>query len=270
MTQTICAYAQFTKTLVGVNSLTVTWDVERITRADGTRNALVTGGANGVTVGRRGLYGYVLTGADLLTYDYLFTAITAGDVDLKEVPAVWVEYSITSPTAADIATAVWSAVTRTLTAGGFAAADVWAYAVRTLTQSAAAVQSAMTGTALSIQRGDSFSVTFTGLPANTGYVSIDFTVKSSRADADTESIICVRKNASGVGDGLLYLDGYVPHAPVTAADGSITVVSATSITVALSAAAGLSYDVQYVFATTVQTATEGVCNVTADVRRAIV
>ncbi len=91
---TICFYAQFTESKIGVNSLTVTWDVERITRADGTRTALVTGGANGITVGRRGLYGYVLTNADLTLYDYIATAITSTTtVDLQEVPALWTLWS---------------------------------------------------------------------------------------------------------------------------------------------------------------------------------
>jgi hypothetical protein len=104
-------------------------------------------------------------------------------------------------------------------------------------------------------------------------VSIDFTIKTNRADTDAESIVCVRKNASGLTDGLLYLNGTTG----TAAQGSITVVSSTSITIALSAAAtavlspatGLQYDVQYIMASSVTTATAGVCNITADVRRAI-
>lgn len=58
---TLAFYAQFTKTLLGVNSLTVTWDVEQITRSSGARSALVTGGATSITIGRRGLYGYLLT-----------------------------------------------------------------------------------------------------------------------------------------------------------------------------------------------------------------
>ena len=92
---TICFYAQFTASRAGLDGLTVTWDVERITRADGTRSALVTGGANGITVGRRGLYGYVLTGADLATYDYIATAITTSTTaDVKEVPAIWTLYSM--------------------------------------------------------------------------------------------------------------------------------------------------------------------------------
>lgn len=105
---TVCFYAQFTANKIGVNSLTVTWDIDRVTRSDGTRSALVTGGANSVTIGRRGLYGYVLTGADITTYDYLATAITADtSVDAKEVPALWTLWSISWY---DIATSIMSTV----------------------------------------------------------------------------------------------------------------------------------------------------------------
>ena len=89
---TLAFYAQFTKTLVGVNSLSVVWDVERITRSSGARSALVTGGATSITIGRRGLYGYLLTDADTKLYDYVATAITAGDVDQKEIAALWSMY----------------------------------------------------------------------------------------------------------------------------------------------------------------------------------
>jgi hypothetical protein len=94
---TICFFAQFVGSKVGVNSLTVTWDIERITRADGTRAALVTGGATNITVGRRGLYGYYLAAADLDTYDYVATAITASTaVDQQEIAAVWTEWVLPS------------------------------------------------------------------------------------------------------------------------------------------------------------------------------
>ena len=98
---TICFYAQFTASKIGVNSLTVTWDIERI-----TRSALVTGGANGITIGRRGLYGYVLTSADLILYDYVATAITAtSTVDAMEVTALWTLWSLSWH---DIATSIMS------------------------------------------------------------------------------------------------------------------------------------------------------------------
>lgn len=92
---TICFYAEFIGSKVGVNGLTVTWDIERITRSTGARSALVTGGATSITIGRRGLYGYVLAGADLTLYDYVATAITAAaTVDQQEVAAVWTLWSI--------------------------------------------------------------------------------------------------------------------------------------------------------------------------------
>jgi hypothetical protein len=91
----ICAYAQFTASKIGVDGLVVTWDIEQITRSSGARSALVTGGANSIAIGRRGLYGYVLAGADLTLYDYVFTAITATTtVDAREVPALWTLWSL--------------------------------------------------------------------------------------------------------------------------------------------------------------------------------
>jgi hypothetical protein len=158
-----------------------------------------------------------------------------------------------------------------------AAGDPWAAATRTLTQTAAAVTAAVSGATVTIQRGDTLSATITGLAANTSYVSIDFTVKASPDDTDDGAILRIRKNASTTNDGLLRLNGAALVAPVVAADGSITVNSATSITIALAARAtddlldadGLFYDIQAVFATTVQTLTAGTCNITADITRAV-
>ena len=153
---TICFYAQFTKTLVGVNSLTVTWDVERITRSDGTRSALVTAGANGVTVGRRGLYGYVLTSADLSLYDYVATAITAGDVDQQEIAAMWTYWGEATLTAAQILT--------TALVESYAADNV----APTLTQALFAIQQfleerSISGTTCTVKKidGSTTAMTFT-------------------------------------------------------------------------------------------------------------
>lgn len=113
---TICFYAQFTASRAGLDGLTVTWDVERVTRSDGTRSALVTGGANSITVGRRGLYGYLLTSADLHTYDYIATAITTSTTaDVKEVPAVWTLFSLNDN--------IDAAITSRLASAGYTAPD---------------------------------------------------------------------------------------------------------------------------------------------------
>jgi hypothetical protein len=243
-------YAQYIASKAGKTGLTPTIDIWRVTRSSGATSEIVTGGS-AVELGD-GLYLYRLTGADVLLYDYLATFKTAdATVDQQHIPALWTNFSMAS-----------------------AIADIWTYATRTLTQSAAAVTAAVTGSTLSVQRGDTFSATLTGLAANTGYVSIDWTVKRAKSDPDTDAIICIRKNASGLNDGLLYLNG----AAGTAGLGSITVNSATSLTLTLAASAtddlapadGLYYDVQYIFASSVQTATDGLCNVSADIRRAIV
>ena len=81
--------AQFIASKVGKDGLSPTWNVERITRSDGTRSALVTGGATSIVIGRNGQYGYLLTGADLTLYAYTATAITSdATVDQKEMAAM--------------------------------------------------------------------------------------------------------------------------------------------------------------------------------------
>jgi hypothetical protein len=91
----ICFYAQFVAAKVGLDGIAVTWDIEQITRSTGARAALVTGGATNIIVGRNGLYGYRLTGADLTLYDYVATAITAdGTVDQQELAAMWTFWSL--------------------------------------------------------------------------------------------------------------------------------------------------------------------------------
>jgi len=155
--------------------------------------------------------------------------------------------------------------------------EEWTYTSRTLTQSAASVAAAVEGDIINIQRGDTLSAALTDIGALTGYVSLDFTVKASKTDADTAAILLIRLNATGTDDGLLYLNG---AAAATAANGSITIDDAASgdITIALAAAetddlvpaSNLYYDIQMITATAVTTLSEGRCNISGDVRRAIV
>ena len=79
--------AQFVTAQVGKTGLTVTVDVDRYTISDGSRTALVTGGA--ATEGRRGLYSYRLASADLALYQYIATFITTNTtVDQQEIPTL--------------------------------------------------------------------------------------------------------------------------------------------------------------------------------------
>lgn len=91
----ICFYAPFRKSGIGDNTQNPTWDVERITRATGARVALVTAAATNVIIGRRGLYGYLLAGADLNQYDYVATAISAdATLDQRELTALWTLWAV--------------------------------------------------------------------------------------------------------------------------------------------------------------------------------
>lgn len=145
-----------------------------------------------------------------------------------------------------------------------------------LDTSSITVVSAVEGSTITILRGDTFNPPpLTNLGALTDYVSIDFTVKSDKLQTDDEATIRIRKNASGVGDGLLRLNGAAP----TTETGSITIVDEATgdITITLDETAtddlstgSYSYDIQLITATTVKTLTYGKLTVISDVTRAVV
>jgi hypothetical protein len=179
--------------------------------------------------------------------------------------------------AAAVATGAIDADALAADAGTELGTAIWASATRTLTQSAAAVTAAVEGATITIRRGDTLSAALTGLASNTGYVSIDFVVKKSPDDLDNDAILWIRKNASGLTDGLQRLNGAALVSPVVAGDGTITVVSSTALTMALAARASddlavaddLYYEIQLITASAVTTLTSGICNITADIVRAI-
>jgi hypothetical protein len=172
---------------------------------------------------------------------------------------------------------VWASAARTLTSFGTlvadAAAAVWTYTTRTLTQSAASVAAAVAGSSVTVTRGDSWSVSLTGLGNIAARSKLWLTVKASEHDADTAAIVQIEETA-----GLVYLNGAAPVAPVVAADADITVNDAAlgniTITAAARATAGLAlatlhYDVQMLTAAgAVTTLTTGVWTISADYTRA--
>ena len=144
-----------------------------------------------------------------------------------------------------------------------------------LDTSSITVVSAVEGSTITILRGDTFSVSLTDTGDLTGYVSIDFTVKSDKLQTDDEATIRIRKNASGVGDGLLRLNG---TAHTTGTDGSITINDAPTgdITIMLKATVTddlvpgtYVYDIQLIEAAEVTTLTTGTLIVSADVTRLV-
>lgn len=160
--------------------------------------------------------------------------------------------------------------------GGAIPASLWSYASRTLTQAAASVAATVAGSSITIQRGDTLSASLTNIGSLSGYVSLDFVVKQDTGQADTEALIWIRKNASGLSDGLLYLNG---AAAATATNGSITIDDEPTGDVIIALAAAETddleegtyvYDIQMISASGVLTKTSGTCIVSADVARAVV
>lgn len=139
-----------------------------------------------------------------------------------------------------------------------------------LTAVGAQVAATLTGDDITVRRGDSFSVTITGLGDISGRTKLWFTVKACAAGADASAIVQIEETA-----GLLYINGAAAGTP---ANGSITVDDAVAgdITVALDevetaklAAAALVYDVQVLDTGAVTTLAAGDALVTADVTRAV-
>lgn len=131
------------------------------------------------------------------------------------------------------------------------------------------------GSTITILRGDTLSASLLNLGSMESYVSLDFTVKASTHQSDDAALIRVRKNASGLTDGLLRLNG---AAHTTGTDGSITINDAPTgdITIMLKATVTddlvpgtYVYDIQLIEANGVSTLTTGSLIVTADVTRLV-
>jgi hypothetical protein len=148
--------------------------------------------------------------------------------------------------------------------------DVWSYSSRTLTQSAASVAAVLAGSDITIQRGDTETISLTNIGALTGYTKLWFTVKARKSQADSASLLQIE-----IAGGLLYLNG---AAASTATDGSITISDQAtgdiSIVIKAAATAVLEpgtyfYDVQMLTASGVTTLTDGSFTVEGDVTRAV-
>lgn len=154
--------------------------------------------------------------------------------------------------------------------GGLTAAEVWANPERTLTMSAVQVVAALTGSTIGCLRGDTLSVSITGLGDLTGRDKLWFTVKHSLEDGDPAAVIQIEETA-----GLLRLVG----AAATPGDGSLTVDDATAgdVTIAVAAPAtaqlvpgcAYAYDVQMLDGSEVRTLTQAAFHVVADVTRSV-
>ena len=295
-------YAHYTEGGVNKTGLTVTITVYEVIR-DGTKTEVVTDGA--CTEIGDGLYRYLLASGTVdAAAEYVAVFHTATDtVDAQDIPAMWVidragtEKLDTGITLAD--DAITASKFDESTAFPLKSADTGATQVarvgadsdtlETLSDeiatvkaktdlldvSSVTVNSPISGTTITILRGDTLEVSISDLGSLASYVSLDFTVKGSKSDADTEALIRIRLNATGLADGLLVLNGATPS---SADDGSIAITDAAAgdITITLAAsctddlATGTyAYDVQLIEADEVSTLTSGKATVIADVTRAV-
>ncbi len=219
--------------------------------------------AGAVTVG---------TNNDKTAYGLAANAVDTSQFTQGAADKVWTSAARTlTAFAQSFADQVWVSATRTLTSVGVAdiATAVWANVTRTLTLTAAQLAAAISGTNIVVQRGDTLSVSFTGLGSLVGRTKLWFTVKRAPSDTDPQAIIQIEES-----DGLLFLNG----APATSGQGSLTVTNATTgaLTIALAAVAtatlpgsgSATYDVQVDIAGTVTTLTQGSLTVNVDVTRA--
>lgn len=133
---------------------------------------------------------------------------------------------------------------------------------------------ATTAGAISRRRGNSWSIPLT-IGAITGYTSLWFTIKASHDDADTAALLQIKLNASGLSDGLLYVNGTTASSDAL---GSITVNNATTGAIVIAVDETITddlapgeyyYDVQTLIAGDVATPDSGTFTVTADVTRSV-
>ena len=153
-------------------------------------------------------------------------------------------------------------------------AAIWAYTPRTLTQAAAAVTAAVSGSELTITRGDTFVAVITGLGDISDRSKLWFTAKNNKGDTDAQALIQIEET-----DGLKYL--YGGDASARSANGSIAVDDEDDgdITITLDEAetddlaecSDRYYDIQMLTsAGVVQTLSSGLLDVELDVTRAII
>jgi hypothetical protein len=151
------------------------------------------------------------------------------------------------------------------------AGDVWAYPTRTLTAATVAGPGAeLDGANLTLHRGDTFSVSLTGLGNIENRTALWLTAKSRTSDADSAALFQVTED-----DGLTVIMG---AAAQVAANGSLVVTNeatgAATLTLAAEETAKLprlkdaAWDVQMAVDDVITTLAVGELEVTADVTRA--
>lgn len=168
---------------------------------------------------------------------------------------------------------VWAYASRTLTSFGTLVADIVAAINALLSQLTPPVLPLIVDGDITRKRGDSWAVSLT-IGSFTGYTNLRATIKSNLSTPDSDSVLQTLKNASGLNDGLIYVNG---TAASDATLGSITVSDASTGAIiwntdetitAILEPNDYQYDIQAVVGSTVTTLATGKFTVSADVTRA--
>ena len=173
--------------------------------------------------------GYCAAGVSTLWLPGMAFPIQAGDI-LK----VYVQ-GLPGDAAVGVAIALWNPTPADSPGVATIPANVWSYASRTLTQLIPIIPLDVDGSSISIYNSTDVDVTLEGLTDFTGWSKLWFTGKNSASDADADAIIqlVVCNPAKPTTDGLLYLQGKSQKNT----DGSITIISTTSIEIKIAAEA---------------------------------
>jgi hypothetical protein len=147
---------------------------------------------------------------------------------------------------------------------------VWAYATRTLTQTSAAVAAALTGSTITIRRGDTLTVSIAGLGSLAGRTKLWIAAKADRGHPDAAALFLIEETSKlSVINGTPATTSTNGTLTVTdAVAGDITIVLAGAETAKLAELTGGAYDVQILEAAGPRTLTDGTLNITLDVTRA--
>lgn len=210
-----------------------------------------------------GRYKWLLTlPAGIVDGDALAVWVAAAVGDVDGAANVWHGAGITSRPS-DVLSAISAAI------AGVAAA-VWAYATRTLTSSAAEVAAALEGAAITVLRGDTLTVSWSGLGDLSDRTKLWLTAKADRHHPDGAAVFQVVEGA-----GLAVINGELATTPANAAvvvtdevAGDVTLVLLGVETAKLSELVAGCWDLQILTASGPRTVTEGTASVRLDVTRA--
>ena len=230
MTQTVPATAQLGPGKTGLAIGYRVLDIDRVEySAFTTTNVAETGTAGtysvagGVVAPNAG--GYIVWGVSGTDY---VEATVDSDVINSVSGSVG---SVTGLTPATVADAVMDELLSGHTVAGSAGAVLGLLAG--IDTSAGTVTSSNNAGVLTFTKGVTFNATVSGLTISATWAKLYFTLKYSEYDDDPDAIVQIVETnpAAALTDGLLYIDGAAIVAPITIADGTLTVSQAAGTVV---------------------------------------